>query len=203
MLNEFENKFWTINQYVLGIDEAGRGPLAGELVVAGVVLPIGYSNEMINDSKKLTPKKRQQLYEMIKQDAIEIIVEVVAVEKIDHLNIYQATKQAMQNIALRSKYAQYTITDAMPLELVNSSAIIKGDQKSTSIAAASIVAKVERDALMQQYHLQHPEYGFAQHKGYGTKKHIEAIYKYGVLPIHRKSYQPVKGIVENDSNTKR
>lgn len=199
--NEYENIYWNQNELIIGIDEAGRGPLAGELIVAGVVFPVGYQNELIYDSKKLSAKKRQQLFEIINQDALQVIVEVVDIATIDKENIYQATKNAMQKIANQS-FAKIVLTDAMPLvsekEVID---MIKGDQKSIHIAAASIVAKVIRDNLMEQYAIKYPDYGFDTHKGYGTKKHIEAIKQYGILPIHRKSYQPVKGMIENDCNT--
>lgn len=204
LANEFETQYWDSNEYVIGIDEAGRGPLAGELVVCGVVFPIGYQNDEINDSKQLSAKKRQKLFEMIKQDALEIIVEIVSIDKIDTLNIYQATKNAMIKICEKSKYAQAALSDAMPFSFkYDVYDMVKGDQKSISIAAASIIAKQLRDQMMLDYGEMYPEYGFEKHKGYGTKQHIEAIKQFGILPIHRKTYQPVKGMIENDSKTKR
>lgn len=202
--NKYEQLYWNQNQYVIGIDEAGRGPLAGELIVCGVVFPIGYENEEINDSKKLSEKKRIQLFEMIKQDALEILVEVVSIHDIDTLNIYQATKQAMLKICDKSKNASAAISDAMPMECsIPVYDMVKGDQKSISVAAASIIAKQLRDTMMKDYATQYPNYGFEKHKGYGTKAHIEAIYQYGILPIHRKTYQPVKGMIESDSKIER
>lgn len=202
--NKYEQLYWNQNQYVIGIDEAGRGPLAGELIVCGVVFPIGYENEEINDSKKLSEKKRMQLFEMIKQDALEIWIEVVSISDIDTLNIYQATKQAMLKICEKSKKASAAISDAMPMEcVIPVYDMVKGDQKSISVAAASIIAKQLRDTMMKDYAIQYPNYGFEKHKGYGTKAHIEAIHQYGILPIHRKTYQPVKGMIENDSKIER
>lgn len=202
--NKYEKLYWNQNQYVMGIDEAGRGPLAGELIVCGVVFPIGYCNEEINDSKKLSEKKRIQLFEMIKKDALEIYVEVVSVFEIDTLNIYQATKQAMLKVCSKSKKISAVITDAMPFEhIIPVYDMVKGDQKSISVAAASIVAKQLRDTMMKDYAIRYPQYGFEKHKGYGTKKHIEAIHEFGILEIHRKSYQPVKGMLENDSKITR
>lgn len=202
--NKYEQLYWNQNQYVIGIDEAGRGPLAGELIVCGVVFPIGYENEEINDSKKLSEKKRMQLFEMVKQDALEIWIEVVSISDIDTLNIFQATKQAMLKICEKSKKASAAISDAMPMECaIPVYDVVKGDQKSISVAAASIIAKQLRDTMMKDYAIQYPNYGFEKHKGYGTKAHIEAIHQYGILPIHRKTYQPVKGMIENDSKIER
>lgn len=202
--NEFEHAYWSQNKYVLGIDEAGRGPLAGELFVVGVVFPIGYENEEIYDSKKLSEKKRKELFEIIYQDALEVHIEVVDIETIDKENIYQATKQAMMRISMKATKVDVVLSDAMPFTTkVDVIDIVKGDQKSISIAAASIVAKVLRDEKMNVYDEMYPEYGFKNHKGYGTKKHKEAIVEYGILPIHRRSYQPVKGMIENDRKIKR
>ncbi|MDO4701884.1 MAG: ribonuclease HII [Erysipelotrichaceae bacterium] len=189
--NRYELEAWSNNQLVLGIDEAGRGPLAGPLVVAGVIFPIGYVNKEIYDSKKLSAKKRLKLFEEIKKDALAYTIKIVDVEEIDRLNIYQATLHATKEIALQLQ-ADVILTDAMPLkEYNNAISLIKGDQKSISIAAGSILAKVTRDQIMDDYGESYPEYGFKQHKGYATAKHLEAIQQYGVLPIHRKSYKPI------------
>jgi len=175
-MNTFELPFWQDNQLVCGIDEAGRGPLAGPMVVAGVVLPIGYSHSEINDSKQLSEKKRNSLFSLIMRDAE---------------NIYQAAKQAMTKIAVQS-ISNSILTDAMPIDCAKRvQSIIKGDSKSISIAAASIIAKVIRDTKMKHLDQLYPLYGFAKHKGYGTKEHIHAIAMYGILPIHRKSFAPV------------
>lgn len=188
--NEYEKKYYPA--LVMGIDEAGRGPIAGPLVVAGVIFPAGYHNDMIYDSKKLSAKKREALYDVIIKDALGYKIEIVDERTIDHLNIYQATKQTMLKIA-QYLPADIVLTDAMPLENCKKKveAIIKGDQKSVNIAAASILAKVTRDRLMMNYDKQYPEYGFACHKGYPTKQHLEALEKYGACPIHRHSYGPV------------
>jgi ribonuclease HII len=196
-MNTFENKFWNAEQLVVGIDEAGRGPLAGPLVVAGVVLPIGYSHPMINDSKQLSEKKRKELFTVIMKDACEVMIVIVDETTIDRENIYQATKQAMTIIAQRS-IAQAVLSDAMPMSLnKNVVSIIKGDSKSISIAAASIIAKVIRDTKMKHLDKFYPEYGFAKHKGYGTKVHLDAIRTYGITPIHRKSFAPVAFVQES------
>ena len=190
-MNTYEQPFWDKNQLVIGIDEAGRGPLAGPLIVAGVVLPIGYHHALINDSKQLSEKKRKLLFHEIMSNACEVIIVIVDETTIDRENIYQATRQAMANIA-RCSIAQAVLTDAMPLTLDKSvTSIIKGDSKSISIAAASIIAKVIRDTKMKHLDKIYPEYGFAKHKGYGTKAHIDAIQIYGITPIHRKSFAPV------------
>ncbi len=179
-------------QRILGIDEAGRGPLAGPCVVAGVILPKGYVHPLINDSKKLSEKQRERCFKDIVLDALWIGVISVIPETIDQRNIYQATKDAnIQLIGLA--HADLCLTDAMPIQnqAIPVYDFIKGDARSISIAAASIVAKVCRDEMMRVYDQQYPQYGFAKHKGYPTKAHIEALEKYGVTPIHRKSYEPV------------
>ncbi|MCD7894230.1 MAG: ribonuclease HII [Erysipelotrichaceae bacterium] len=181
-------------KYIIGLDEAGRGPMAGPLVVAGVIFPKGYVNNEINDSKKLSEKKREKLFEIIKQDALSYQIEIISIEDVDNLNVYQASRlgmiQAIEHISIKPDYA---LSDAMPLgNIIEHEAIIKGDSKSISIGAASILAKVTRDHIMQEYDKQYPQYGFAKHKGYPTKQHKEALQKYGVTPIHRRSFQPVK-----------
>ncbi|NMB17855.1 MAG: ribonuclease HII [Erysipelothrix sp.] len=190
LLNEYEIKAWKNQKLVLGIDEAGRGPMAGPCVVCGVVFPIGYENELINDSKQLSQTKRESLVEIIKRDALAYEIKIVSVEAIDELNIYQATKLAMMNIAQKMQ-PDLVLTDAMPFELEDKEviSIVKGDQLSISIAAASILAKTKRDEIMFEFDALYPEYGFKDHKGYGTKKHKEAILKYGRTPIHRKSFR--------------
>lgn len=188
MRTEYEQIAWNTQLLVAGIDEAGRGPLAGPCVVASVVFPIGFQDDRINDSKKLTPSKREALAEIIKDQALEIMVRIIDIETIDTLNIYQATKEAMMSCAT-SSCASYILTDAMPLIIEKPCVdIIKGDGLSVSIGAASIIAKTTRDQIMLEYDLLYPEYGFKKHKGYGTKDHIAALHKYGPTPIHRKSF---------------
>lgn len=190
--NQYENLYWDKNQYVIGIDEAGRGPLAGPVVVAGVIFPIGYDSKDIYDSKKLSLKKREELYKVILEDALYYNIQIVDEKDIDKYNIYQATKMANERIVLDSK-CQVVLTDAMKLQLENYTVypIIKGDQKSCSIAAGSILAKVTRDHIMDEYDAIYPQYGFKQHKGYPTKAHLQALQQYGPCPIHRFSYGPV------------
>lgn len=191
--NEFEKKIWAKNELMIGIDEAGRGPIAGPLVVAGVVFEKGYDHDEIYDSKKLSEKKREMLYEEIIREAKYYKILIVSPEEVDRLNIYRATQTAMNEIAESDFCFSHVVTDAMPLPGCSKEvqAVVKGDQKSVSVAAASILAKVTRDRIMKEYDRQYPEYGFARHKGYPTKAHLEALERYGVLPIYRKTYGPV------------
>ena len=179
---------------ICGVDEAGRGPLAGPVVVAACILPPFLRIPGINDSKKLSEKKRDELYKIIVKEAIAYKVVFIGVEDIDELNIYNATKKGMLEAIEGLKVEpDYVLIDAMPLgELKQSNkSIIHGDALSASIAAASILAKVSRDQYMKKMDIKYPNYGFSRHKGYGTKAHLEALDKYGPCPIHRKSYYPV------------
>ena len=192
---EFEEKYYEKGlTLIAGSDEAGRGPLAGPLVVAACILPKGYTNDLINDSKKLTDKKRRSLYEVIKKDALAYHIEVISIDTIDEINIYQASKLGMKICLEKLKIKpQVALLDAMKLDLdYPVESIIKGDEKSISIAAASILAKVYRDDLMIEFDKEYPEYQFAKNKGYGTKTHLEALDKYGITPLHRKTYEPIK-----------
>ena len=189
--NKYENEYWSQGKLVVGLDEAGRGPLAGPLVVAGVVFPNGYDSGDINDSKQLTEKKREALYDIIIRDALFYEIKIVEPEEIDRLNILEADRKAMTEIALKAP-VDIVLTDAVDLYIDKKViSLIKGDTLSCNIAAASILAKVTRDRIMYEYDRIYPEYGFARHKGYGTKAHLEALEKYGVTPIHRRSYRPV------------
>ena len=195
-LNFYEQRCWGENKLCLGIDEAGRGPLAGPLVVAGVVFPLNYDSKEIYDSKKLTIAKREELFNRIISDAVHYEIKVVSVAEIDKLNIYQATKKATLEIALNANISM-VLTDAMPLDInIETISLIKGDQKSCSIAAGSILAKVTRDRIMVEYDKQFPNYGFAKHKGYATAMHLVALNKYGPTIIHRFSYAPVKAAAQ-------
>ena len=185
------------DELILGLDEAGRGPLAGPCVVSGVILPKGYQHPLINDSKQLTEKQRKQCYKDILKDALWVMIVSVSPKTIDQDNIYQATKNAMIMIAKYSD-AKIVLSDAMPFSVVGKDVrdYIKGDSRSISIAAASIIAKVTRDQMMLEYDSEYPEYGFAKHKGYPTKKHVDALFTYGITPIHRLSYEPVKTLAQ-------
>lgn len=179
-------------KFVLGMDEAGRGPMAGPLCVAGIILNPKNIPAGLDDSKKLSEKKRERLFVEIINAALWYQVCFVSEDMIDSLNIYRATQNAMIKIAKAASCDQI-LSDAMPLIGVDTSwqAIVKGDQKSLNIAAASILAKVSRDHYMMQLDQMYPAYGFKNHKGYPTKAHLEALDQYGVLPCHRKSYGPV------------
>lgn len=181
---------------ICGVDEAGRGPLAGPVCAAAVILENDTEIEGLNDSKKLSEKKREQLFEIIKEKAVAYSVAFASVEEIEKFNILGATFLAMQRaVEGLSVKADFAIIDGnrLPNLDIDSKFVIKGDAKSMSIAAASILAKVTRDKLLLEYDKQYPEYKFAAHKGYGTKAHYEAIKQYGITPIHRKSF--LKGVI--------
>lgn len=190
--NDFEHEYWAKGELVLGIDEAGRGPLAGPLSVAGVIFPCGYENPEIYDSKTLSDKKKERLYETIMEDSLYFEILEISEEEIDRYNIYRADQIAMTAIASELP-ADIVLTDAMPLSIEGKTVIdiVKGDQKSISIAAGSILAKVTRDRIMKKYDEIYPGYGFARNKGYPTKEHLEAIDRLGITPIHRRSFAPV------------
>ena len=190
--NIYEKEYWDRDLYVMGIDEAGRGPLCGPLVVACCVLPINYSNDDINDSKKLTENKRNELFKVIIKEAHYYNFKIVSPKEIDELNIYAATKKAMNELSLSSKLHAVTLTDAMPLNRYDVVDIVKGDAKSISIAAASILAKVLRDHIMEGYNVLLPQYEYNKHKGYPTKRHLQLMDEYGLNYLYRMSYKPCK-----------
>lgn len=193
--NEADQKGY---HYIIGLDEAGRGPMAGPLVVGGVIFPKGFYDERINDSKKLTEKKREALYDFIIEKALAYDIEVISVEEVDKLNVYEASRTGMRRIIERiGVKPDFALTDAMPLgdDAIDHLSIIKGDAKSMSIGGASILAKVTRDRIMKEYAKIYPEYGFEKHKGYVTKAHKEALAKYGICPIHRRSFKPVQDVL--------
>jgi ribonuclease HII len=181
---------------ILGTDEAGRGPMAGPLVAAAVILPANYRLDGLNDSKKISPKMRERLYDIIQKEAVEVTVEIIPVAEVDRINVYQASKQAMLSCIRKMRNRiDYVLTDAMKLDLeIPCLDIIKGDQKAAAIAAASIIAKVTRDRLMTELDRQYPQYGFRKHKGYVTKYHLEMLEKYGPSPVHRQSFEPVRKV---------
>lgn len=184
-------------EWICGIDEAGRGPLAGPVVAAAVILPKGLEILYVNDSKKLSEAKREVLYEEIMEKAVSVGVGIVGPEKIDEENILRATYEAMRcAIKQLNPQPQILLNDAVTIPGVDyrQVPIIKGDAKSISIAAASIIAKVTRDRMMREYDILFPEYGFAKHKGYGSAAHIKAIQTYGLCPIHRRSFLKGMGI---------
>lgn len=199
-MNEYENELYKKNiKYIAGVDEVGRGPLVGSVVCAAVILPKGFYDERINDSKKIPEKKREILYDFIMENALSVGIGICNQDVIDSINILEATKKAMKeaidNLDIKP---EHVLIDAVKLNIdIPSTSIIKGDAKSISIAAASIIAKVTRDRMMYELDKEHPEYEFGKNKGYGTKKHIEAIYKYGILKEHRKTFAPISQILEN------
>jgi ribonuclease HII len=178
-------------QVIAGVDEAGRGPLAGPVVAAAVILPPNYVNSKINDSKKLSAANREKLYEVIEKDSLAIGMRVVDADIIDNVNILQASLQAMRDAVLElSVSPDFLLVDGLhciPI-ITPQRPLVKGDSLSISIAAASIMAKVSRDRIMEMYHRQYPQYNFQKNKGYGTKEHINAIKRFGVCKIHRKSF---------------
>jgi len=195
----YENELYEKGyNYIAGIDEVGRGPLVGPVVAAAVILPKDFFMEEINDSKKISEKKREYLYNIINENAISIGIGVVNNKRIDEINIYEATKEAMimaiNNLNIKP---EYLLIDAMKLSTeIPSLSIIKGDAKSESIAAASIIAKVYRDRMMYELEEKYPMYDFKNNKGYGTKKHLEALKKYGPIDEHRRSFKPVLEVME-------
>ncbi len=186
---------------IAGTDEVGRGPLVGPVVAAAVILPKNYELKGLTDSKKLSAKKREEFYNIIMKDAISVGIGAVSAKVIDEINILEASRKAMQEaLDNLSVLPEYILSDAMKLERsVPVLPIIHGDALSLSIAAASVIAKVTRDNMMDEYDKLHPEYEFSKHKGYPTKKHLELIKKYGILEEYRKTYKPVRSLIEGSN----
>ncbi|GAB3069931.1 ribonuclease HII [Salinicoccus sesuvii] len=197
-MSQYENNLRESVHYIAGLDEAGRGPIAGEVVAAAVILPEGFYLPGLDDSKKLSLKKRMAFREVIMAQA-DYGIGIASVEEIDELNIYQASRLAMKRAVENLKAAPgHLLVDAMTLDMgIPETSIIKGDAHSVSIAAASVIAKTERDMMMAQYNVSYPGYGFDSHKGYGTKDHLEALYSLGASNIHRQTFEPVKSILSN------
>lgn len=192
-------------QAIAGIDEVGRGPLAGPVVTACVILPKDCKIAGLNDSKKIPKSKHEAIYQAVLESALGVGIGIVEQEMIDQVNIYEATKigmlEAVQQIKGQVTTPDYLLIDAMKLDTqIPQQSIIKGDANSLSIAAASIVAKVTRDRIMADYDQQFPGYGFAQNAGYGTAEHLAGLEKYGVSPIHRKTFEPIKGMLARQEN---
>lgn len=193
----FEKKYRSEGfRNIAGIDEAGRGPLAGPVVAAAVILPPDFYLPGLDDSKKLSEQKRNDYYDIINKQAKAVSASIVSVEEIDRINIFEATKKAMlSSVAELKIIPDFLLIDAVKLNTpYPQDAITKGDAKSVSIAAASIIAKVTRDRIMVEIGNRYPEYGFSQNMGYGTKMHLQAIEKYGITPYHRKSFAPIKDL---------
>jgi len=202
---DYQNQFYSEKvNLIVGVDEAGRGPLAGPVVAAAVIFSRAYINKEINDSKKLSEKKREELFNVIKENALAIGVGIVDAETIDKINIYEATKVAMKEAINNLKHDyDLILTDAMKLKGFEKPVIdiIKGDAKALPIAAASIIAKVTRDHMMNDLAKQYPNYSFEKHKGYGTATHLKAIDKFGAIKgVHRFSYKPVYKSVHKEMN---
>lgn len=187
--------------FIAGVDEVGRGPLAGPVVAAAVILPKNCKIKGLNDSKKIPKKKHEEIFQAVKDNALAIGIGIMDNQVIDQVNIYEATKLAMKEaISQLEPQPEHLLIDAMKLDLpISQTSIIKGDANSLSIAAASIVAKVTRDKIMSNYDEEFPGYDFAQNAGYGTAKHLEGIEKHGITPIHRTSFEPIKTIVSKTS----
>ena len=187
---------------IAGVDEVGRGPLVGPVVAACCILPEKFNLDGLTDSKKISEKKRDYYFEEIKKQAISYGIGIVSAKKIDEVNIYEATKIAMKeainNMPIKP---EHILIDAMPLDLdIPTTSIIKGDLKSITISAASVLAKVTRDRMLYELDEKYPMYDFKNNKGYGTKKHLEAIDKYGVIDEHRRSYSPVSNCIQKSKN---
>lgn len=201
---EYENNLYNEGvTLIAGVDEVGRGPLIGPVVACACILPVNFYHKDIKDSKKLSEKKREEMYKIIKENAISIGLGIVSEKVIDEVNIYEATKIAMKEAIKNLNITpEHVLIDAMKLELnIPSTSIIKGDAKSESIAAASIIAKVTRDHMLDEMDKEYPMYDLKNNKGYGTKKHLEALLTYGPCKYHRVSYSPVRNAL-NEKNTK-
>ena len=201
MLNKEKEFYSSSCKLIVGVDEAGRGPLAGPVFAAAALFAQDFEDDLIDDSKKLTAKKREALFDIIKEKALAYGIASVSADDIDKYNIYEATKICMKK-AIEQIGIDYDliITDAMPLYVKNKKviAMIKGDAQCLNVAAASILAKVSRDRYMDELDKQYPEYGFVKHKGYGTKAHIDAINKYGPIDhVHRKTFAPIKYLLDD------
>lgn len=198
VMMKFENECYDAGaEYVAGVDEAGRGPLAGPLVIAAVILPQDVFISGLNDSKQISAKKREQLYQEIMEKAAAVSVDIVSVSNIDRLNIYQATQQGMNDVLNSLELVpDVALIDAMPVEneKIKTISIVHGDALSISIAAASVVAKVTRDRIMDKLDKIYPQYKFASNKGYGSREHMQALAEYGAVKWHRRSYEPIKSM---------
>lgn len=199
---EYESELYNEGvNLIAGVDEVGRGPLIGPVVACACILPKGFYHKDIKDSKKLSEKKRNEMYKIILDNAVSIGIGVVSESVIDEVNIYEATKIAMKKaIDDLSVKPEHILIDAMKLDIdIPSTSIIKGDAKSESIASASIVAKVTRDAMLDLMDKEYPMYDLKHNKGYGTKKHMEALKEYGACKYHRKTFGPVKSVLSENS----
>ena len=198
---KFEEQYYNEGKvYIAGTDEVGRGPLAGPVVATAVIMPKGCYIEGVTDSKKLSEKKRDKLFDILIDECVAYGIGIVEPKRIDEINILEASKEAMKiAISNLSVKPEHVLIDAVKLDLdIPSTPIIKGDAKSASIAAASVIAKVTRDRMMYDLDKEYPEYGFASHKGYPTKKHIEAVKEHGVLDFYRFTFSPISEIIKEE-----
>lgn len=196
----YEQSYYDKGLYhIAGVDEAGRGPLAGPVVAAAVILPKQFKLLGLNDSKQLNETTREYFYKVIREQAVSYGITIISNEEIDEINIYEATKKAMtHSINKLAIQPDHVLVDAVTLDSIpySTESLVKGDQKSISIAAASILAKVTRDRLMRDIHHQYPKYHFDRHMGYGTKLHFDMLKKYGPSPVHRKTFSPVRKLID-------
>ena len=194
---QYERRFWGKGQLVAGVDEEGRGPLAGPVVTAAVIIDENFDLIDVNDSKKLSPKRRLELYPKILEKAVSVGIGIKNAQVIDEINIYEADRLAMaEAVKDLDRKPDALLVDAMDVPIaIPQIKLIKGDAKSNSIGAASIVAKVFRDKLMDDYDALYPQYKFSKNAGYGTKDHLDALNKFGPTPIHRKSFEPIKSML--------
>ena len=200
-LLDYERDLYKDNiKLIAGVDEVGRGPLCGPVVAAACILKENYYLEGLNDSKKLSEKKRDKLFDILINECVAYGIGIVEPKRIDEINILEASKEAMKiAISNLSVKPEHVLIDAVKLDLdIPSTPIIKGDAKSASIAAASVIAKVTRDRMMCDLDKEYPEYGFASHKGYPTKKHIEAVKEHGVLDFYRFTFSPISEIIKEE-----
>ena len=200
-LLDYERDLYKDNiKLIAGVDEVGRGPLCGPVVAAACILKENYYLEGLNDSKKLSEKKRDKLFDVLIDECVAYGIGIVEPKRIDEINILEASKEAMKiAISNLSVKPEHVLIDAVKLDLdIPSTPIIKGDAKSASIAAASVIAKVTRDRMMYDLDKEYPEYGFASHKGYPTKKHIEAVKEHGVLDFYRFTFSPISEIIKEE-----
>lgn len=202
-LLEYEKELYKQNiSLIAGVDEVGRGPLCGPVVACACILPKNYQLDGLNDSKKVSEKKREKIYDILINDAISYGIGIVSPKRIDEINILEASKEAMK-LAIKELNPQpeHVLIDAVKLDLeMPSTSIIKGDAKSASIAAASIIAKVTRDRMMVELDKSYPEYGYAKHKGYPTKSHIEAVKKFGIKDFYRFTFSPISDLINNSDS---
>ena len=198
----FERRWWKSGvEYIAGIDEAGRGPLAGPVVAAAVIFPKEVWIYGVNDSKKLSPRRREKLFDIIQRSALSVRWSIIPHDVIDEMNIYQATMRAMADAVLKlDPSPQHLLVDGPRFHgaAIPSTAIVDGDAKCFSVAAASIIAKVTRDRIMAEYDKQFPQYGFVRHKGYATPEHLDALRKYGPCEIHRRSFRMPTMLLSNE-----